>query len=79
MFGVDAVTVATFEHRVKFTDGSQGYIDCFWLGARRCRGGEVRQQAYNSKVQDTARSASRPYRSTEISQNFHLPSNKKKC
>ena len=32
VFGVDAVTVATFEHRVKFTDGSQGYIDCFWPG-----------------------------------------------
>ena len=32
VFGVDAVTVATFEHRVKFADGSQGYIDCFWLG-----------------------------------------------
>ena len=25
VFGVDAVTVATVEHRVKFTDGSQGY------------------------------------------------------
>ena len=24
VFGVDAVTVATFEHRVKFADGSQG-------------------------------------------------------
>ena len=32
MFGVDAVTVATFEHRVKFADGSQGYADCFWQG-----------------------------------------------
>jgi hypothetical protein len=32
VFGVDAVTVATFEHRVKFSDGSQGYIDCFWQG-----------------------------------------------
>ena len=32
VFGVDAVTVATFEHRVKFADGSQGYIDCFWQG-----------------------------------------------
>ena len=32
VFGVDAVTVATFEHRVKLADGSQGYIDCFWLG-----------------------------------------------
>ncbi|MGN0833869.1 MAG: DNA methyltransferase [Kiritimatiellia bacterium] len=32
VFGVDAVTVATFEHRVKFVDGSQGYIDCFWPG-----------------------------------------------
>ncbi len=32
VFGVDSVTVATFEHRVKFADGSQGYIDCFWLG-----------------------------------------------
>ncbi len=32
VFGVDAVTVAAFEHRVKFLDGSQGYIDCFWLG-----------------------------------------------
>ena len=32
VFGVDAVTVATFEHRVKFVDGSQGYVDCFWQG-----------------------------------------------
>ncbi len=32
VFGVDAVTVATFEHRVKFSDGSQGYADCFWQG-----------------------------------------------
>ena len=32
VFGVDAVTVATFEHRVKFADGSQGYADCFWPG-----------------------------------------------
>ena len=31
VFGVDAVTVATFEHRVKFADGSQGYADCLWL------------------------------------------------
>ena len=30
MFGVDAVTVATFEHRVKFADGSQGYADCLF-------------------------------------------------
>lgn len=27
VFGVDAVQVATFEHRVKFSDGSQGYVD----------------------------------------------------
>ena len=32
VFGVDAVTVATFEHRVKFADGSQDYADCFWQG-----------------------------------------------
>ena len=32
VFGVDAVTVATFEHRVKFADGSPGYADCFWQG-----------------------------------------------
>jgi len=32
VFGVDTVTVATFEHRVKFSDGSQGYADCFWQG-----------------------------------------------
>ena len=32
VFGVDAVTVATFEHRVKFGDGSQGYADCFRPG-----------------------------------------------
>ncbi len=25
VFGVDAVTQATFEHRVKFPDGSQGF------------------------------------------------------
>jgi len=30
VFGVDAVTVATFEHRVKFADGSQGYADCLF-------------------------------------------------
>jgi len=28
VFGVDAVAVATFDHRVKFADGSQGYADC---------------------------------------------------
>ena len=32
VFGIDAVTVATFEHRVKFADGSQGYADCLWPG-----------------------------------------------
>ena len=32
VFGIDAVAVATFEHRVKFSDGSQGYVDCFWRG-----------------------------------------------
>lgn len=32
VFGVDTVTVATFEHRIKFSDGSQGYADCFWPG-----------------------------------------------
>lgn len=32
VFGIDAVQVATFEHRVKFSDGSQGYVDCFWQG-----------------------------------------------
>ena len=32
VFGVDAVTTATFEHRVKFADGAQGYADCFWQG-----------------------------------------------
>ncbi|MGN1359857.1 MAG: DNA methyltransferase, partial [Kiritimatiellia bacterium] len=32
VFGVDAVAVATFEHRIKFADGSQGYVDCFWQG-----------------------------------------------
>jgi len=32
LFGVDAVTQATFEHRVKFPDGSQGFVDCFWQG-----------------------------------------------
>ena len=32
VFGIDAVAVATFEHRVKFIDGSQGYADCFWRG-----------------------------------------------
>ena len=30
VFGVDTVTQATFEHRVKFSDGSQGFVDCFW-------------------------------------------------
>ena len=30
IFGVDTVTQATFEHRVKFSDGSQGFVDCFW-------------------------------------------------
>jgi len=32
IFGVDTVTQATFEHRVKFPDGSQGFADCFWQG-----------------------------------------------
>lgn len=32
VFGVDTVTVATFEHRIKFLDGSPGYADCFWQG-----------------------------------------------
>ncbi len=32
VFVVDAVTVATFEHRIKFPDGAQGYADCFWQG-----------------------------------------------
>ena len=32
VFGVDTVTVATFEHRIKFLDGSPGYVDCFWQG-----------------------------------------------
>ena len=32
VFGIDVVAVATFEHRVKFSDGSQGYVDCFWRG-----------------------------------------------
>ena len=32
VFGIDAVAVATFEHRLKFSDGSQGYVDCFWRG-----------------------------------------------
>ena len=32
VFDIDAVQVATFEHRVKFSDGSQGYVDCFWQG-----------------------------------------------
>ena len=30
VFGVDSVQVATFEHRIKFFDGSQGCADCFW-------------------------------------------------
>ena len=32
VFGVDTVVFNAFEHRVKFTDGSQGYADCFWQG-----------------------------------------------
>ena len=32
VFGVDIVQFNTFEHRVKFGDGSQGYADCFWQG-----------------------------------------------
>lgn len=32
VFGVDTVTVATFEHRIRFLDGSPGYVDCFWQG-----------------------------------------------
>ena len=32
VFGVDTVMQATFEHRVKFSDGAQGFIDCFWQG-----------------------------------------------
>ena len=32
MFGVDIVVFNAFEHRFKYTDGSQGYADCFWQG-----------------------------------------------
>ena len=32
VFGVDTVTQATFEHRVKKLDGSQGFADMFWPG-----------------------------------------------
>ena len=32
LFGVDVVVINALEHRVKFTDGSQGYVDCFWQG-----------------------------------------------
>lgn len=32
IFGVDTVTQATFEHRVKFSDGTQGFVDMFWQG-----------------------------------------------
>ena len=32
VFGIDIVLFNTFEHRVKFGDGSQGYADCFWQG-----------------------------------------------
>ena len=32
VFGVDTVVFNAFEHRVKFTDGSQGYADYFWQG-----------------------------------------------
>ena len=32
VFGVDTVMQATFEHRVKFADGSQGFVDMFWPG-----------------------------------------------
>ena len=46
VLGVDAVAVATFEHRVKFSDGSHGYADCFWPcttanGSTAKRGGLV--------------------------------------
>ena len=34
VFGVDTVVFNAFEHRVKFSDGSQGYADCFWQGIR---------------------------------------------
>ena len=30
VFCVDTVTQATLEHRVKFSDGSQGFVDCIW-------------------------------------------------
>ena len=32
VFGVDTVVFNALEHRVKLTDGSQGYADCFWQG-----------------------------------------------
>ena len=32
VFSVDTVTQATLEHRGKFSDGSQGFIDMFWPG-----------------------------------------------
>ena len=34
VFGVDAVTVATFEHRVKFADGAQGLKVRIWQQSR---------------------------------------------
>lgn len=32
VFGIDIVLFNTFEHRVKFSDGSTGFADCFWHG-----------------------------------------------
>ena len=32
VFGVDIVLFNTFEHRVKFSDGSTGFADCIWHG-----------------------------------------------
>jgi len=46
VFGVDTVVFNAFEHRVKFTDGSQGYADCFWQG----RAKETRLTAFHEKI-----------------------------
>ena len=32
VFGVETRQTATFEHRIKLLDGSQGFIDLFWKG-----------------------------------------------
>lgn len=55
--GVDRKQVAVFEQKVKFTDGSNGYIDLFWPGKilieMKSRGKDL-EKAYRQAIDYTA-------------------------